>query len=408
MQDRHEKGRATHRLTQPQVPQPTSAFATRFLEADPLLFFPALAQSWGQQSTQLRLQDGLLTRQYDGRVYHLITAQIAFNPFDASGQTRFLDQWAHWSDTLRQNHPGLELTYTSFARFAATTRRSIRRDIELISLLSVIGVVLLTVSIFRTLTHLLLALIPLAAGIWSAIGLTLYWFGELHGLTLAFGASLIGICIDYSFHYFAHHRLTAPWHATQAMRQILPALSLGALTTTLSYLALALTPLVGLQQIAVFASCGIFVSFGTVVLWFPAFLRRPHPQAHRFPPLYRGAQWLFALWHRRRAPVVAPGALLTLICLSGLWSLRIDDSPRALNALPPDLAAQDHRIRTIMGTPAHHSYLIVEGPTAEAALQRLEPFHAVLQVQSASPFVRLGPVLTQFLPPAAGTRMRRW
>jgi predicted exporter len=259
--------------------QPTSAFATRFLDQDPLLFFPALAQDWGQPSIRLHVDNGLLTGRENGRWYAVITAQLAFNPFGTQAQIDYDAQLAKWRRDLRQAWPDIQLTSTSVARFASATRQRIHTDITRISLGSLLGVVLLTLSTFHTLKHLALALLPIGAGIWSALGLSLWLFGELHALTLAFGASLIGICIDYSFHYFAHHRMAMPWRPQLTMQRLLPALSLGALTTVLSYLGLALTPLVGLRQIAVFASCGILVSFGTVAFCFPHALRQPHARA---------------------------------------------------------------------------------------------------------------------------------
>jgi predicted exporter len=164
--------------------QPTSALTTRLLEQDPLLLFPALAQEWGHRTTSLALHDGLLTQRYNGRVYHVITAQIAFHPFEAYGQTQFEDQWAHWTRTLQQSWPGLELTSTSLLRFATATRKTIHSDMALISCGSILGVALLTFGTFRTLKHLCLALIPIAAGIWSGLGIALLFFGELHALTL--------------------------------------------------------------------------------------------------------------------------------------------------------------------------------------------------------------------------------
>ena len=297
--------------------------------------------------------------------------------------------------------PASSSTSTSVARFASTTRQRIHTDIARISLGSILGVVFLTLSTFHTLKHLVLALLPIGAGIWSALGISLWLFGELHALTLAFGASLIGICIDYSFHYFAHHRMAVSWRPQLTMRQLLPALSLGALTTVLSYLSLALTPLVGLQQIAVFSSCGIVVSFCIVVFCFPDALRHAHRQAHSPPRLYWGAQWTLNFWNRFHVPLLIICVLGISLGLPGLWSLRMSDSPQALNALPQDLVAQDQEIRRLMGETQSQIYLIVTSDTAESALQKLETLHKHLSlpaVGSTAAPIEFGPVLSDFLP----------
>jgi predicted exporter len=378
--------------------QPTSSLMTRLLADDPLLFFPALAQDWGQRASQLQIQDGFLSVRHEGRLYHVITAQLAMDPFATEAQEQFETQWDTWVSPLQQTWPGLDVSCTSVVRFAGATQKTITRDIALISIGAILGVTLLILGTFQTLRHLVLALAPIVLGIWSAVGITLWLFGSLHALTLSFGASLVGICDDYSFHYFAYHRVATRWCAQKTMRHLLPALSLGALTTILSFLGLAFTPLVGLQQIAVFASCGILVSFGTVVFCFPHLLKEAHPRAQDSPLLYLGATRVFAFWNRFRKPMLIFYGLIVLLSLPGLWLLDISDSPRALNALPIDLQAQDQRIRTIMGLPPSQTHLIVEGQTAEDVLQKLEQLTMVLNTQADRPPVELGPVLTSFLP----------
>ncbi|NOT58506.1 MAG: MMPL family transporter [Deltaproteobacteria bacterium] len=378
--------------------QPTSSLMTRLLADDPLLLFPALVQDWGLPASRLQVQEGLLSVRHEGRLYHAITAQLAMDPFATAAQEQFDAQWDTWVATLARTWPGVEVSCTSVVRFAGATRKTISRDIALISIGSILGVTLLILGTFQSGRHLVLALAPIVLGIWVAVGVTLWLFGTLHALTLSFGASLVGICDDYSFHYFAYHRVAPRWNAERTMRHLLPALSLGALTTILSFLGLAFTPLVGLQQIAVFASCGIVVSFGTVVFCFPHLLQAAHPRAASRPALYRGAARAVAFCQQFRKPLLFVYGLVVVLSLPGLWLLNISDSPRALNALPSDLQAQDQRMRAIMGLSSNQTYMIVEGPTAEDALQELEQLTAALRAHADRPPVELGPVLTSFLP----------
>jgi predicted exporter len=100
--------------------------------------------------------------------------------------------------------------------------------------------------------------------------------------------------------------------------------------------------------------------------------------------------------------------LLLTICalgiglgLTGLWSLRISDSPQVLNALPPDIVAQDQAIRRLMGETQPQIHLIVTSDTEESALQTVETLQEHLG-QSATGItaapIQFGPVLTDFLP----------
>ena len=57
---------------------------------------------------------------------------------------------------------------------------------------------------FRSLLPLLLSLSSIAIGVGSAVLVSVWFFNSVHILTIVFGASLIGIVVDYSLHYFYH------------------------------------------------------------------------------------------------------------------------------------------------------------------------------------------------------------
>jgi predicted exporter len=408
--------------------QPMSSLTTRFLEQDPLLFFPELMKDFGTSFMQIdhmadinntyrkkhesfdanfgaedrektiAVEDGMLRTVRNGRYYCFIMAQLASNPFEEKSQTQLEAHWQQWSNELRHSAPGLELTYTAVARFAASMRHHMQKDMFLISAGSTLGILILIMMTFRSVQQLFMAFIPLVLGLWSATGLSLLIFTELHAFTLVFGASLLGVCIDYSLHYFAYHRLARQWQPMAAMQSILPALSLGMLTTLLSYIGIGFTPLVGLRQMAVFASCGIVVSFLTVVVWFPFFLRDTHPMVYHLPLLYKGSKSFLTLWSRYKKPALLLLALVMALCLKGFFDLQVSDSPLVLKTLPEDVTEQDRLIRNMMGISEAQQYLIIDGKTPEEALHRLEKFQDYVRTENEPYRAAFGPMLTSFLP----------
>jgi predicted exporter len=408
--------------------QPLSPFLTKFLDDDPLLFFTELLKEFGSSMVQFKnpervndryiddnapldaqtvrketerkitLEDGVLGTVYMGRHYYFAMAQLASNPFEQKTQVQLENSWQEWSQQLRQSSPGLDLTYTAAARFAASMRSHMQRDIWVISIGSTAGVVLLVLVVFRTVKHLLIALIPLIFGLWIALGFSLSIFNELHAFTLVFGTSLIGVCIDYSMHYFVYHRLTPKWKPISAMHDILPSLSLGALTTMLSYFFLGLTPLIGLQQIAVFASCGIFISLLTVIFWFPFLLTNTHPLSSHISIFYDWSGRFLSLYDRFK---VYLGIFLIVafgLSIKGIFDLRISDNPLVFKTFPTDLMTQDRFVRDMMGVFEAQQYLVINGRDAEEALQRLEKFHDYTYLSDFPSKAALGPMISAFLP----------
>ena len=271
-------------------------------------------------------------------------------------------------------------------------------DMFLISLGSTLGIIFLIILIFRSVKHLIVAFIPLIVGLWSALGLSLLIFEDLHAFTLVFGSSLIGVCIDYSLHYFAHHRVAQQWESITTMRNIFPAVGLGALTTILSYIGLGFTPLVGLQQIAFFASCGIAVSFFSVVFWFPFFLRGTHPLASHPPAIYQWLKYFLIFWDRHKKLIFVLLIIVMSLSIKGLLDLQVSDSPLVLKTFPSDLSEQDRVIREIMGISEAQQYLFIVGKTPEEVLQRLETFQDYVHREKTQLGAELGPMITSFLP----------
>jgi predicted exporter len=418
--------------------QPFSSLSMRLLEEDPFLFFPELLKDFSKNIMQLnhtetingrnpdkhiplnddsrvggterslKIEDGLIGTSYHNRHYYFITAQLASSPFEENTQVQLEESWQKWSNQLMQTTPGLELTYTAVARFASSMRNEMQKDMFLISFGSTLGIIFLIIFIFRSVKHLVVAFIPLLVGLWSALGLSLLVFEDLHAFTLVFGSSLIGVCIDYSMHYFAHHRVAQQWEPIATMQNIFPAVGLGALTTILSYIALGFTPLVGLQQIAFFASCGIIVSFFSVVFWFPFFLRGTHPLAFHTPVVYHWLKCFLTFWKRHKKLIFVLLIIVVSFSIKGLFGLRISDSPLVLKTFPLDLSEQDRIVHDIMGISEAQQYLLIVGKNPEETLQRLENFQDHIYDETGQLGAELGPVVTSFLPSERRQRENLW
>jgi predicted exporter len=352
----------------------------------------------GGTDRSLTIENGMIGTRFNNRYYYFITAQLASSPFEENTQVQLEDNWWKWSTQLMHTTPGLELTYTAVARFASSMRNEMQKDMFLISAGSTTGIIFLIILIFRSVKHLFVAFIPLIVGLWCALGFSLFIFEDLHTFTLVFGSSLIGVCIDYSLHYFAHHRVDHPWESITTMRNIFPAVGLGALTTILSYIAIGFTPLVGLKQISFFASCGIIVSFFSVVFWFPFLLRSPHPLAVHTPAIYQWLKYFLSFWASRRKLIFVSLLVVMSFSIKGIYNIQVSDSPLVLKTFPADLSDQDRTVREIMGVAEAQQHLFIVGKTPEEVLQRLERFQDHVHLEKPRLGAELGPMVTSFLP----------
>ncbi|MFN2334684.1 MAG: xanthomonadin transporter, partial [Wenzhouxiangellaceae bacterium] len=154
---------------------------------------------------------------------------------------------------------------------------------------------------------LVVGTIPLATGVvCGLLAVSLLFDSRIHGLTLAFGFTLLGVAIDYPVHLLTH----SARHAVLDARDIRAPLLLGAASTIIAYLAVSASASPGLAQMGAFSAAGLAGAAAATLLLPLLGTRGPTylPQRQRRFP---NAAWL---------PVTAGG--LALIVLAGLGAER--------------------------------------------------------------------------------------
>ena len=222
---------------------------------------------------------------------------------------------------------------------------------------------------FRSLRPILLVAVSLVVGVAAGVAVTAWCFGQVHLLTLVFGASLVGVAEDYGIHYFASRQQDQS-PPRPLMRRLLPALSLALATSVLAYLTLAIAPFPGLRQMAVFSAAGLTAAFLTVVLWFP-FLDRQSPRPSAFSRAVAASLARWPRWPRGLAGV-ALAVLVAAGMLGGLWQLQVRDDLRSLQASPAALVAGERDTARLLSLPSPAQYFLVQAQTPEALLRAEE------------------------------------
>ncbi|WP_422888892.1 MMPL family transporter [Nannocystis pusilla] len=359
--------RAAARELRRQLGLPTSGVIKQIAPADPLLAYPAqLRRLEAAQGGGVALRDGHFVAEDQHALVMLATRS---SPFDAADQAPLQAAIeAAFAEVDAQSGGRLVLEQSGVARFALAAETSMREDIGRISTVSLVGIVALFLLMFRSPRLVLLSLAPLVAGVAAALAACLALFGAVHGLTLAFGATLIGVCIDYSVHLFNHHMLDPRGGPRQSARQIWPGLLLGALTTVAGFAGLAWTSFPGLREVALFASIGVLVAALATRYWLPDLL----PMAPKPGWLQRraaaGLARVVAGMRRRRSAVAVLPAVALGLCVVGLPRIEWSDDVRLLTALDPGMLAEDERVRTRVSRMDAGRFVVAFGADEEEAL----------------------------------------
>jgi predicted exporter len=255
-----------------------------------------------------------------------------------------------------------------FANEAATNTQ---KDIKLITTVSIISIVLLLVFVFRSVMPLLIASVSITAGVVIASLLSFALFGSLHIITLLFGASLIGVVVDYALHYFYHYI------PGQSNRPLYSAMGLSLLTSVIGYSALAFSDLLSLQRVAVFSAIGLVTAWLMVVALGPIFLSTPLAVNSRM--MDKCLSLLDRFVAACIKPFVAVLAPLVVISFLGLWVAGIEhnDDPGLFFSPSKTLLAEEKIVADLINDYEPGRYIIVKGRSVDDIYQSLQQLHKV-------------------------------
>lgn len=328
-----------------------------------------LLDAWLETRTQSRItpRDGRLGVTIDGKRYDLVIGELAASPYAPEAQTRLTRALTDFQTA----HPDATLLRSGLIFHAAAGAEQAKREISTIGLGALLGLIAVLLCVFRSARVLLALLLPLGSGLLLALTATLALFGSLHLLTLAFGASLIGIAIDYALHLQSHRAIAGRGFR---LRPLLPGLALGLASSLVAYLAQTLTPLPGLRQMAVFAALGLVGAWVSVVLWLPRLRLPVSPATARLAQ--RWESMTRTPWRPTPGWVGVVAVILLALCV---WRLQSDDSLRLLNSSPTALLEQERLVQRHFGNDTGTHYLLVRGDDEDDLLTRLDALHSPLE-----------------------------
>lgn len=343
--------------------------------ADPLGLW---TQWWTQRAaaSHARPRDGLLWLPARDMEWAVLMFTIEGSAFSLTGNAVYGDALQRATAAVQAQFPTARVLRAGVPLHAEAAAVQANREINTIGWGSLAGVLLLTWLAFRSTRPILLVGLSLVTGCAVALSVTAWWFGQVHLLTLVFGASLVGVAEDYGIHYFAARQNLPHTPPRSLMRQLLPALWLALVTSVIAYLALGAAPFPGLRQMAVFSATGLLAAMLTVACWFP-FLDRGTVPHSRFAnwlgkTLLRWPRLGLHMPHAVRRPLAAAVFVLLALSLWGGWQLKTQDDVRQLQSAPPALMEQQKQIGALLGMPSPAQFYLVQGPTEEDVLQREE------------------------------------
>lgn len=299
----------------------------------------------------------------------LLVAQTRASAFDLNPQQVALEAVSA-SLSSGQDFSHLKLKLSGPAVFALNARDIISTEAVQISLISTVLVLVFLLLVFRNVTLVLFGAVPLLTAIVTAVLVLQLLFGAVHGITLAFGVTLIGVAIDYPIHLFSHKQQQET--ASLALMRLWPTLRLGLLTTVMGYIAMLFSGFTGLVQLGFFAVCGlataVLVTRWVLPLVVPDDWFLDSAMALPGLGLSGNVSVSKTLW------LVAGMALLALFFTKNPWQQDI----AALNPVLDEQKQIDRDLRKQLGAPDTRHLILVKASNEQAVLRKTEKLAATL------------------------------
>jgi len=350
---------------------PQGGFIKPIAKQDPLLL-----SLNGFKSMQHRLD--AQQRPGDGAGTLILQSRPA--ALDAEAQASLQDLIRTRFDALNgASGGGFRLRMTGIPIFTVAAQGEIKRDVTLVSIVSSVGVALVFLLLFRSFAALHWMLLIQAASFAAGALACALAFDHVHSLTLALGATLIGICTDYPMHVLVHcakHRHTP----AAAARLLWPSLLMGGLTTVIGYVAMGMTGFPGLEQIAVFAAASIAAALGLTRWVLPALLGKTSLHPAHLPGI---GEWV-GFCERRRSVLLGLFAVSVVAALAALPGIRWMDDLQQLAMDMGGMRREDDAIRAHFTSVEPGRFVLVQASDMETALQRAEAAELRLQKLKSS------------------------
>ncbi|WP_407396465.1 MMPL family transporter [Treponema sp.] len=243
-----------------------------YLDRDPFLLTEMEMENYlgslASNGTALGLKDNVLAKEYNGSWYVMVRGLLSKEGSALASRKNGISEI--YDVCSKYEKDGQRFVYSGTTFHSHKSSNAASKEITIISVVSLTAVLAMLLLVFRTPVPILLSLGSIGVSVLTAFLLTISVFHRVHVLTLIFGTSLIGSCIDYSLHYFINWKAnTSLTTGAEIRKYLFSGLLLSLISTEICFAILIFAPFELLKQMSVFSLSGIFSSFLSVVCIYP-------------------------------------------------------------------------------------------------------------------------------------------
>ncbi len=240
------------------------------IDTDPFLLTEYHLQNYltslQNAGTAMSVKDGVLASKFEDKWYIMIRGVLSPAGSKLASKNNAITEIYKACEKF----PEVTFVFSGTPFHSHESSNSASREISIIATVSMLAVIILLIFIFRSVRPLVYSVGSIMISLGVAVLATLAVFHKMHVITLVFGTSLIGSCIDYSLHFFTHWAANKELKSSVEIRNhIFSGLLMAIISTGICFAILLLAPFTILKQMSFFCLTGLISSFLTTIAIYP-------------------------------------------------------------------------------------------------------------------------------------------
>lgn len=286
--------------------------------------------------------------EFDNKIYDFITIKIKDeNGLSPDLANKKIFELIKLQKELSGNGNKIYLAGNPIHSYYTSTKSII--NINLICILSTLLIIFLTYYYFRTLKLLIPIALAITGGMLCGYVMTKLCFADFQIVTMMFSATLIGVGIDYSYHYF---------FAENINKNFIKNLLFSLISTIIPFMLLFFTGIELLKQISVFTTIGLTAICLIVIFIYPVFKR------------YKPQKTIKNISHKYIKNMLIGLGILSLL---GFLRFEFNDSLSAFYSPSKKLIKAENLYNKVSGNDfKDNQYIVVKGNNLNDIIEKEE------------------------------------
>ena len=335
----------------------------------------------GALSEEMMHNEGLFISKNKRQVY--VYAKLNYNSSNSQLNKTFESKLSELKSQWNTTHTDYQLDYFGTFLIANANAIQIEKDIKTTLTIAIILIVTLLFYYYRNVVMLVFFTLPALFGVLSAFLGMYLWQGSISGIALGAGAVVLGIVVDYSFHFFSQFKQSK--NAFDTRKQIFLPLLVSGSTTIIAFLALTFAQSEVLHDFGLFAAFSLTGALFFVLVFLPSLLQ-PFESKINFENANQLDRWFdkIKIEPQGRAKWLVPIILLLSVAFYfAATDIQFESDLNKINYYPSNLKAAELKHQNIDPDFEKRINFLVEDATNNEAASQNQKLYQILDQNRA-------------------------